>query len=33
MAFLPALEAALSELVKTLHDPTKHKINGNECTP
>lgn len=32
MSFLPAFDAALSELVKTLHDPTKHKITGNECS-
>lgn len=31
MAYLPAFDAALSELVKTLHDPIKHKIAGNEC--
>jgi len=31
MSYLPAFDAALSDLVKTLHDPTKHKIGGNEC--
>jgi DNA replication licensing factor MCM3 len=31
MSYLPAFDAALSDLVKTLHDPTKHKIAGNEC--
>lgn len=31
MSFLPAFDAALTDLVKTLHDPTKHKISGNEC--
>jgi hypothetical protein len=31
MSYLPAFDAALTDLVKTLHDPTKHKISGNEC--
>ncbi|OCF57170.1 minichromosome maintenance protein 3 [Kwoniella mangroviensis CBS 10435] len=28
--YLPALDAALMQLVQSLHDPTKHKITGNE---
>lgn len=30
-SFLPAFEAALTQLVQGLHDPLKHKISGNEC--
>ncbi|OCF31031.1 minichromosome maintenance protein 3 [Kwoniella heveanensis BCC8398] len=28
--YLPALDAALGQLVQSLHDPVKHKIGGNE---
>lgn len=30
-SYLPAFEAALTQLVQALHDPMKHKIAGNEC--
>nr|XP_018263376.1 minichromosome maintenance protein 3 [Kwoniella dejecticola CBS 10117]OBR85534.1 minichromosome maintenance protein 3 [Kwoniella dejecticola CBS 10117] len=29
-SYLPALDAALTQLVQSLHDPVKHKIAGNE---
>ena len=30
-SYLPAFDAALLQLVQALHDPSKHKIGGNEC--
>lgn len=30
-AFLPALEAAVKQMVQALHDPTKHNIRDKDC--
>ena len=30
-SYLPAFDAALTQLVQVLHDPVKHHIEGKEC--
>lgn len=31
MEYVPALDAALTQLVQSLHNPTKHKIENKQC--
>lgn len=31
MEYVPALDAALMQLVQSLHNPTKHKIEDKQC--